>query len=73
VPDVAEAKARLNELVQRLIVRAQEAGALRRDIGAEDVSVLIGSAIKATVGSSDPEAWRRYVGVVLDGLRAPRR
>jgi AcrR family transcriptional regulator len=72
VPDVAAAKAELNELVEALVTRAQDAGALRRDVGAEDVSALVGSAIKATARSGDREIWRRYVEVVLDGLRAPR-
>jgi len=72
VPEVAASKAELNAAVEALIVRAQEAGALRRDVGAEDVSLLVGSAIKATMQSPDPDAWRRYVGVVLDGLRPPR-
>ena len=69
-PDVAASKAELDAAVEALIVRAQDAGALRRDVGAEDVSLLVGSAIKATMQSADPDAWRRYVGVVLDGLRA---
>jgi AcrR family transcriptional regulator len=70
-PDVAESKAELNALVQQLIARAQEAGAVRVDVGAEDVSLLVGSAIQATRQAVDPEAWRRYLAVVLDGLRPP--
>jgi AcrR family transcriptional regulator len=70
--DVAEAKAELDGLVQQLIERAQEAGALRPDIAADDVSTLVGSAIRGAVDSPDPELWRRYVEVVLDGLRPPR-
>jgi AcrR family transcriptional regulator len=72
VPEVAASKAELNELVEALVKRAQDAGALRRDVDAEDVSALVGSAIKATARSGDREIWRRYVEVVLDGLRAPR-
>jgi hypothetical protein len=44
---------------------------VRSDVGAEDVSLLVGSAIQATRQSSDPDAWRRYLAVVLDGLRPP--
>ena len=69
--DVAEAKAELNALVEQLIERAQGAGALRPDIAADDVSRLVGSAIHGAVDSPDPELWRRYVEVVLDGLRPP--
>ena len=56
---------------QQLIARAQESGAVRADVGAEDVSLLVGSAIQATRQSADPDAWRRYLAVVLDGLRPP--
>jgi AcrR family transcriptional regulator len=69
VPEVAESKGELHERVQQLIVRAQASGALRPDVGAEDISLLVGSAIQATRHSADPEAWRRYLAVVLDGLR----
>jgi AcrR family transcriptional regulator len=70
--DVAEAKAELNGLIDQLIGRAQEAGALRPDIAADDVSTLVGSAIRGASNSPDPELWRRYVEVVLDGLRPPK-
>ena len=45
VPEFAEAKQRLERVVERLVVRAQEQGALRRDIAAQDVLVLVSSAI----------------------------
>ncbi|HET7044782.1 MAG TPA: helix-turn-helix domain-containing protein [Gaiellaceae bacterium] len=59
----------LREVVARLVERAQAAGSVRSDFGAEDVSTLVGAAIR----SAPPEQWRRYVGVVLDGLRPPAR
>ena len=71
VGEVAEAKAELNGLIEQLIGRAQDAGALRPDISADDVSTLVGSAIRGASNSPDPEVWRRYVEVVLDGLRPP--
>jgi AcrR family transcriptional regulator len=67
---VAEAKAELNALIDQLIERAQQAGALRKDVSADDVSTLVGTAIRGAHGSSEPELWRRYVAVVLDGLAA---
>ncbi|HEY7017433.1 MAG TPA: TetR/AcrR family transcriptional regulator [Gaiellaceae bacterium] len=69
--EVADAKAELNGLVEQLIERAQQAGALRLDVDADDVSALVGSAIRGASGSGEPEVWRRYVEVVLDGLRPP--
>ena len=70
VSDVAEAKAELNALIDQLIARAQAAGALRKDVSADDVSTLVGTAIRGAYGSKEPELWRRYVAVVLDGLVA---
>jgi AcrR family transcriptional regulator len=70
VGDVAEAKAELNRLIDQLIARAQQAGALRKDVSADDVSTLVGTAIRGAYGSAEPELWRRYVAVVLDGLAA---
>jgi hypothetical protein len=34
------------------------------------VSALVGAAIRGARDSSQPELWRRYVEVVLDGLAA---
>jgi AcrR family transcriptional regulator len=65
--EMGATKAELDGLVEQLVKRAQKAGALRRDISAEDVTALVGSAIK----EAPPELWRRYVEVVLDGLRPP--
>ena len=69
--DVAQAKSELTGLVQQLIERAQEAGAVRPDVAADDVSTLLGAAIHGAFDSADPKLWRRYVEVVLDGLRPP--
>lgn len=60
-PEVAE----LERAVVRLVERAQAAGALRKDVGAHDVPTLVGAAIRAAPAGQ----WRRYVEVVLDGLR----
>ena len=46
----------------------QEAVAEVTDVAADDVSTLVGSAIRGALNSPEPELWRRYVEVVLDGL-----
>lgn len=66
---VADAKRTLLERVAELVSQAQREGSLRADLRPEDVPVLIGSALLGSAQSGDPEAWRRYVAVVLDGLR----
>jgi AcrR family transcriptional regulator len=71
MPEIADAKERLQELVERLVARAQDEGALRRDIRPEDVTGLVGSAMLGSTQASDEEAWRRYIRIVLDGLRPP--
>lgn len=57
--------AQLQQLGTKLVARAQRAGALRKDVQAADVGPLIRAALLAA-----PEGqWRRYLDVVLDGLR----
>ena len=56
--------AELTELGEKIVRRAQRAGAVRRDLRAEDVSALIRGALL----SAPPGQWRRYLGVILDGL-----
>jgi AcrR family transcriptional regulator len=72
------ARPRLKELadeataaLQLLLQRAQKAGAIRRDVVAEDVGFLLGAIGQAglRLEKTAPGAWRRYVGIVLDGLR----
>jgi AcrR family transcriptional regulator len=71
VPGVAEECESVNASVGRLVKRAQKAGAVRRDIDGDDVPRLISSAINAALQlpSESPDLWRRYLGIVLDGLR----
>jgi AcrR family transcriptional regulator len=58
--------AELGELGRKIVARAQRAGAVRKDIEPGDVQLLVRSAL-----ASAPEGqWRRYLDVVLDGLRA---
>ena len=72
-PEVMEAKGRFVEVVGRLVSRAQAGGAVRADLRPEDVPVLIGSAILGSTWTPGDEAWRRYVAVVLDGMRSHSR
>lgn len=60
------------EAYEELLRRGREAGAIRPDIQPEDLMVLI-TTVGSTMerfGQADSELWRRYLGVVLDGLRA---
>jgi AcrR family transcriptional regulator len=58
--------AELDELSRKIVARAQHAGAVRKDVEPADVQLLVRSAL-----TSAPDGqWRRYLDVVLDGLRA---
>ncbi|HUJ55245.1 MAG TPA: TetR/AcrR family transcriptional regulator [Gaiellaceae bacterium] len=58
--------AELEELGRTVVARAQRAGAVRRDLEPSEVGPLVRAALLA----APPGHWRRYLDVVLDGLRA---
>jgi AcrR family transcriptional regulator len=68
--EVATLKHEVHEIGDRLIRRARRAGAIRPGIDSRDVGALVGAAIQAAQHAERDEDWRRYVEVVLDGLRA---
>jgi AcrR family transcriptional regulator len=56
--------------VEELMARARAQGAMRADAATADVSLLmcgLGSVVRTIPA---PDAWRRYVSLMLDGLRA---
>ena len=61
----------LREAIDELVTRAQEAGAIRADIGSADVALLFSGVAHATAlaGDLQPVLRRRYVALILDGLR----
>jgi AcrR family transcriptional regulator len=63
---------RIRPLLARLVERAQEQGALRADFMPEDLPLLFWSAgrVIEVTAKVAPGAWRRYLGLILDGLRA---
>ncbi|MGU3436006.1 TetR/AcrR family transcriptional regulator [Actinomycetes bacterium M1A6_2h] len=68
---VAAVKAKLDPLVDRIINRAKQSGELRSDVSANDFFPLIhmvGAATECTA-AVDPDNWRRYFAIVIDGLR----
>jgi len=65
-------RARIRPLLARLIERAQSQGTLRTDFTTEDLPVVFwttGRVIETTAGVA-PSHWRRFLGLVLDGMRA---
>jgi AcrR family transcriptional regulator len=54
-----------------LMRRCQEAGAMRTDIGPEDLQSLFCGLGAVMMRGGEPEAWRRYLTLMIDGLRPP--
>jgi AcrR family transcriptional regulator len=54
-----------------LLTRAQTAGHVRTDVSALDIPVLLMAVAKSGLMLEDavPGAWKRYLGIILDGLR----
>jgi AcrR family transcriptional regulator len=69
---VTHARARMLPLVSKLVARAQASGQLRPDFAAEDmpvVQLMVGSVVDAG-RETEPDLWRRYLAIVLQGMRA---
>lgn len=71
---VAAVRERIAPLVEQVVARAKAGGALRADIEHLDVpmiNMMVGTIADAAREVS-PELWRRYLALVLDGLRSER-
>jgi len=69
----AAMRTRIQPLMRRLVERAHEQGTLRPDFAPEDLPLVFwtaGAVIERTAAVA-PGHWRRYLGLLLDGLRAP--
>ena len=63
---------RIEQALQGLVSRAQQQGDLRPDATTTDIGVLEIAAVGIVelTASAGPEIWRRYLSIILDGLRA---
>ncbi|HEY7073836.1 MAG TPA: helix-turn-helix domain-containing protein [Solirubrobacteraceae bacterium] len=65
------AQVSLRESVAQLMRRAQAAGQLRPDAIVDDIPMLMcGVGMGRIKEHRSPEAWRRHLSIVIDGLRA---
>jgi AcrR family transcriptional regulator len=71
---VAYARKRNAPLVETLLGRAQAAGQVRADLRPTDIPFIVFVLTEATVlaRQARPDIWRRYLALVLDGLRPHR-
>ena len=56
--------------INELMLRAQRAGAIRADADTTDLGFIIGMLCTvADMAAGSPDLWRRYLTILLDGLR----
>lgn len=65
------AREELVPLISKLVDRARSDGYLRADIGHSDTPIigLLAGTVSEWAGHVDPELWRRYVALLLEGMR----
>jgi AcrR family transcriptional regulator len=62
---------RIQPLVAELVERARTAGRLREDVGQGDIEIIlamVGGLMDASL-HVEPDLWRRYLAIVLDGIQ----
>jgi AcrR family transcriptional regulator len=71
---VSYARQRNAPLVERLVKRAQAAGQLRADLRQTDIPFIVFLLADATqlADVANPDIWRRYLTLILDGMRPAR-
>jgi AcrR family transcriptional regulator len=67
-PSVAQQAEELHASIERLVRRAQAQGEMRADATGADVQLMMCGL--ASVMQMSGDGWRRYLTVMLDGLRA---
>jgi len=71
---VLELRGRLLNTLEPVLEAAQDAGVVRPDLALTDVLALTSlvTRLPAPVRELDPHAWRRFLAVMVDGLRPNR-
>lgn len=66
-----DTRSELFTAITALVDRAKEAGAIRPDITGMDVILLMCAPnhVVSFVPDAPPDLWRRYLGIIFDGLR----
>lgn len=71
---VRYARDRMSPVITRLVQRAQASGDLREDFMATDVKMIafMLSSVAEYAAAVTPQVWRRYLAMLIDGLRPSR-
>ncbi|MGN8048995.1 TetR/AcrR family transcriptional regulator [Curtobacterium sp. 22159] len=69
-PSIVHERDRLERQVSRIIARAEAAGVVRAGFDSRDIPMLttMVGAVADTTRAHDPDAWRRYAEVVIEGV-----
>lgn len=71
----AYARSKMRPIVDELLRRSQESGQVRADLSSTDILLIgfmLGTAAEYAAAAR-PEIWRRYLTLMLDGLRPVRK
>ncbi|NUP49873.1 MAG: helix-turn-helix transcriptional regulator, partial [Catenulispora sp.] len=70
LPAVVEARTKMYQIIDDLVARARDHGALRNDVTGTDVLLLMCAPNHVTgyVPDASPDLWRRYLAIIFDGL-----
>jgi AcrR family transcriptional regulator len=71
---VCYARDRMRPVISKLVERAQASGDLRQDFQATDVKMIafMLASVAEYAAAATPEVWRRYLTMIVDGLRPAR-
>jgi AcrR family transcriptional regulator len=69
--EVEQLRAKAHGHVAELVARAKGSGRLRPDFAAEDLLLMLiaNAAVAHVTGPDAPDAWRRFVGLMLDAFQ----
>jgi AcrR family transcriptional regulator len=70
-PELLECKVDMTGVAEKILKRAQKAGAVRKDVVADDLRFIVSSAVSHDTAGR-PDLHRRYLQIMLDGLRPER-
>jgi hypothetical protein len=62
---------RLSPLLNDIVRRARRAKVVRNDLAVSDLGMMIAMlcTVAEVAGDADPELWRRYLAMSLDGVK----
>ena len=71
---ITYARDQMRPVITRLVQRAQASGDLRPDFAGTDVKMIVFmlSSVAEYASVSRPDLWRRYLALLIDGLRPAR-